>query len=82
MESTLNAIQSAKKCFESYTIDQLKSMDKQSLKLLCVKERADLVNSLDKLNTKDLVLERLDIKKLNKKEAIQKRREFLDSYFK
>ena len=82
MENTLNAIQAAKQCFESYSLDQLKSMDKQSLKLLCVKERADLVNNLDKLNTKSLIHERIEIKKHNKQEAIQRRREFLDTYFK
>jgi hypothetical protein len=82
MENTLNAIHAAKKCFESYSLDQLKSMDKQSLKLLCVKERADLVNYLDQLNTKSLIRERLEIKNLNKKESIQRRREFLDNYFK
>jgi len=82
MENSLNAIHAAKKCFENYSLEQLKSMDKQNLKLLCVKERADLVNFLDKLNTKSLILERLEIKKVNQKESIQKRREFLDSYFK
>ncbi len=82
MENTLNAIHAAKQCFENYSVDQLKSMDKQSLKLLCVKERSDLVKYLDNLNTKNLIAERLEIKKNNMKEAVQKRREYLDSYFK
>lgn len=82
MENTLNAIHAAKKCFESYSVDQLKSMDKQSLKLLCVKERADLLNYVDQLNTKSLIIERMEIKKQNKKESIQNRRDFLDNYFK
>ncbi len=64
---TLNIIGSR---FEKYGINDLKSMDNASLKLLCVKERVDLVSSLDSLNTKDIIRERIKIKQFKIKDNV------------
>lgn len=82
MENTIRALNLTKECLEKYSLGDIKSMNKQELKLTCIKERADLVNNIFQLNTKNVINERLEIRKVNDQDRAQKRRDFLNSTFK
>ena len=82
MESAIRNLHAARECFAQFSADQLNSMNNDELKLVCLKERLDLIESVNLINTKELIKERLLIKQAKESEEVGKRRRYLDSNFK
>ena len=79
MESTIRNLHSLKDCFST---QDLNSMENSDLRRVCLQERISLIESINNLNTKAIIHERVEILREKRKREIELRREFLNSYFK
>jgi hypothetical protein len=82
MENLIRNLNSLKECFEKTSPEQILAMPSEELKNHCVKEKTNFVESLNTIDTKTIIRERIQIKKIKDQEKIQKRREFIEAYFK
>jgi hypothetical protein len=82
MEDLIRNFTHVKECFDKFPADQLLSAEASELKRTCLKERINFVESLNKIDTKTIINERLAIKKVKDHERAEKRRDFLNSVFK
>ncbi len=79
MESTLTNLHALKDCFTNQDLNALNNTD---LKRACLNERIALIESINNLNTKAIIQERVQILREKRKKEVELRREFLNSYFK
>lgn len=83
MEEFLNRVHALKNCYSQYSYEQVMQMNKQSLLTLCLSEKLALNEHLhsDKMRTKNVTAERLNI--IQEQTAAEKaqRLEFLNSQF-
>jgi hypothetical protein len=82
MENLIRNLSAVKECHDKTSAEQMMQMSSDELKHHCIKEKIDFINSLKMADTKAIIRERIEIKKIKDSEKVQKRREFLDAYFK
>jgi hypothetical protein len=83
MEEFLNKVHALKDCYSQYSYEQVMDMDKKSVQTLCLKEKITLNEHLhsDKLTTKNVTKERLNIIKEQTVQEKAQRLEFLNAQF-
>jgi hypothetical protein len=83
MEEFLNKVHTLKDCFSQFSYQQVMGMDKLSLQNLCLAEKISLNEHLhsDKMKTKNVTIERLNIIKNQTASEKAQRLEFLNSQF-
>jgi len=83
MEEFLNRVHALKDCYSNYSYEQVMGMDKKSIQTLCLKEKMALNEHLhsDKMTTKNVTLERLNIIKEQIAQEKAQRLEFLNTQY-
>lgn len=83
MEEFLNRVHALKDCFSQYSYEQVMGMDKRSILTLCLNEKIALNEHLhsDKIKTKNVTIERLNIIKEQTAAEKAQRSEFLIAQF-
>ncbi len=82
MEDLIKTFGSMKECFDKHSSEEILKMNSNTLKQLCIKEKIAFASSLNTLDTKKIILERIEIKKEQDHLKADKRREFLNQVFK
>ena len=82
MENLIRNLNTLKECMDRTSPEQILAMSSNELKQHCLTEKINFVDSLNTIDTKTIIRERIQIKKIKDQEKIQKRREFIESYFK
>ena len=79
MENLIRNLNAVKECHDQYSTEQMLSMPANELKTICVKEKIKFIESLNSVDTKVIIRERIDILNERNLNEINKRREFLKS---
>ena len=82
MEDLIRNFISVKECYDKQSVEGLLNSNDSELKRVCLQDRINFAESLNKIDTKIIINERLEIKKVKDHEKADKRREFLNSVFK
>jgi len=82
MEDLIRNFNSVKECYDKQSVEGLLNSNDSELKRVCLQDRINFIESLNKIDTKTIINERLEIKKVKDHEKADKRREFLNSVFK
>ena len=82
MEDLIRNFNSVKECYDKQSVEGLLNSNDNELKRVCLQDRINFIESLNKIDTKTIINERLEIKKVKDHEKADKRREFLNSVFK
>lgn len=82
MENLINNLNLVKECHDQYSAQDMFSLPPDQLKTLCIKEKINFIESLNKMDTKLVINERIAILQERNSNNIQKRREFLNSLLK
>ncbi len=83
MEEFLNRVHTLRDCYSQHSYEQVMRMDKNSIQNLCLNEKIMLNEHLhsDKMKTKNITLERLNIIKEKIANEKAQRLEFLHNQF-
>lgn len=83
MEEFLNRVHALKDCYSKYSYEDVINMDKKGIQTLCLNEKIELNEHLhsDKMRTKNITLERLNIIKEQTAEQKTQRLEYLNHAF-
>lgn len=81
MEDFLNQLHKTKQCFEQRNLDELMKLTNDDKRLVCIEDKIKLAKLVfsNKLNTYNLIDERISILKERKKSELDSRRKFIDS---
>jgi hypothetical protein len=82
MEDLIRNFNSVKECYDKQSVEGLLNSNDSELNRVCLQDRINFIESLNKIDTKIIINERLEIKKVKDHEKADKRREFLNSVFK
>jgi hypothetical protein len=82
MEEFIKSIHSLRECYGKHEFETLKNEDRPSLEKLCFNEKKVLAKTLQALNMKDLINERLNIMAENKNAEANARSGELDNLWK
>lgn len=83
MEEFLNRVHALKDCYAKYSYEDVISMDKKGIQTLCLEQKIALNEHLhsDKMSTRNITTERLNIIKEQTAEEKAKRLEYLNKTF-
>jgi hypothetical protein len=82
MEDLLNSNTALKNCYEKFSLDEVKQMSADNLKVLCLDERIKMAKYINELNMLSVVNESQKISKEKYVEAKIKRMEELKAFYK